>query len=238
MVAHDDSRDRRPTARRNSLASPVSAGHTGRVTVRPAAGGAEVDRAIARPGGRLSEGDLSLRPISTGDVEGLVEAISGDESISRWTRIPWPYTHRHAAEFVATSGRGWANGTDAPCLIVHAESDRVVGGIGLHRIGAPPVARSSFLPDEVGYWLALDARGQGLATRALLLFSRWALRDLGRPFLNLQTRAGNDASQRVARRVGYRFVEKVPATEVDDDTHDHNRFVLTIGDIAQVEVRR
>jgi len=200
------------------------------VTVRRAVG--RVGRAIVLPGGRLVEGDLTLRPVATGDVDGLVRAISADESISLWTRIPWPYTHREGAEFVATSGRGWANGTDAPCVIVRADRSGILGGIGLHRIGAAPTGRSSFLPDEVGYWLAPDARGQGVATRALRIFSRWALCDLGRPILNLQTRVGNDASQRVARRAGYRFVEKVPATDVDDDTRDHDRFVLTIGDLG------
>jgi len=102
---------------------------------------------------------------------------------------------------------------------------------GHPRIAAVPVARSSFLPDEVGYWLAPDARGRGVAMRALRMLTRWAILDLVRPVLNLQTNVGNDASWRLALFVGYRFVGRVCAAEVDDAS-DHDRFVITAADLA------
>ncbi len=204
------------------------------VTPVPSAGD-EVTRSadprLCLPGGRLRDGDISVRAVASGDVEGIHGAISSDESISRWTRIPWPYSLRHAEEFVAGSDRGWATGSDAPCVIVADDDESILGGIGLHRIGAAPTARSSYLPDEVGYWLAIEARGRGIATRALTIFTRWALVDLGRPFLNLQTKAGNVASQHLASRVGYRFVGSVRATEVDDDSSDHDRYVISAADL-------
>ncbi len=186
----------------------------------------------AWPDGGLAGGSVLLRPAVKADASELHEVIHGDDSIAPWTRIPWPYTREHAAAFVGLSERGWRSGTDAACVIVDPDSLRIVGGVGLHRIGAAPAARSSYLPDEVGYWLATGARGRGLATRALGLLSRWAIRELGRPQLNLQTRAGNEASCRVAARAGYRFVRRVSATEVDDDPHDHDRFVLTPADLV------
>lgn len=185
------------------------------------------------PRGRLRGGDVYVRAVAAGDAAAIHAAISSDESISRWTRIPWPYSREHAEEFVAGAERGWDTGRDAPCVIVEEDSGRIVGGIGLHRIGAAPVARSSYLPDEVGYWLTTESRGRGIATRALTIFTRWALVDLGRPFLNLQTKAGNDASQRVALRAGYRFVGSVRATEVDDDTSDHDRYVISAADLER-----
>lgn len=194
--------------------------------------GSRSSRALALPGGRLADGMVVLRPVTRADAAELYEVIHRDDSVASWTRIPWPYTREHAAAFVGLSERGWRSGTDAACVIVDPDSRRIVGGVGLHRIGAAPVARSSYLPDEVGYWLATCVRGRGLATRALGLLSRWATRELGRPQLNLQTRAGNDASCRVAGRAGYRFVGRVSATEVDDDAHDHDRFVLTPSDLA------
>lgn len=197
-----------------------------------AAGYPGSSRSPGLPGGRLADGGVVVRPVVKEDASELYEAIHGDASISPWTRIPWPYTREHAAAFVGLSERGWRSGTDASCVIVDPDSRRIVGGIGLHRIGAAPVARSSYLPDEVGYWLATGARGRGLATRALGLLSRWAMCELGRPQLNLQTRAGNDASCRVAGRAGYRFVRRVSAAEVDDDPHDHDRFVLTPADLS------
>ncbi len=194
---------------------------------------AAASSAIALPGGGLRDGELTVRPVGGGDAECLREAISSDESISRWTRIPWPYTLQHAEEFVVTADRGWRTGTDAACVMSDARTARILGAIGLHRIGAAPVARSSFLPDEVGYWVAAGERGRGLATRALSMLTRWAILELGRPFLNLQTKAGNDASQRVALRVGYRFVGRVCAAEVDDDPSDHDRFVISAADLTR-----
>lgn len=57
---------------------------------------------------------------------------------------------------------------------------------------------------SVGYWLLPEARGKGLATRAVRLISRWALRDLGLARLGLSTEPANDASQRVAERSGFK----------------------------------
>ena len=194
--------------------------------------GSRSSRALALPGGRLADGTVVLRPVTRADAAELYDVIHRDASIAPWTRMPWPYTRGHAAAFVGLSERGWRSGSDAACAIVDPDSRRIVGGIGLHRIGAAPVARSSYLPDEVGYWLATRVRGRGLATRALGMFSRWAIRELERPRLNLQTRAGNEASCRVAGRAGYRFVGRVSAAEVDDDPHEHDRFVLTSADLA------
>jgi RimJ/RimL family protein N-acetyltransferase len=48
------------------------------------------------------------------------------------------------------------------------------------------------------------ARGRGVATTALRLASRWALRDLGVARVQLATHVENTASQRVAERAGLR----------------------------------
>jgi RimJ/RimL family protein N-acetyltransferase len=57
---------------------------------------------------------------------------------------------------------------------------------------------------EIGYWVAKAARGRGVATRAVRLVSRWAVRDLGVQRLELMTRVENEGSQRVAVAAGFR----------------------------------
>ena len=56
---------------------------------------------------------------------------------------------------------------------------------------------------EVGYWLALDARGRGHATRAVNLICGWGFEILDLERIELLAATGNPASQRVADRAGF-----------------------------------
>lgn len=55
---------------------------------------------------------------------------------------------------------------------------------------------------EVGYWLFADARGQGLATRAVRAVAREAFAT-GMWRMEAHVRIGNDASERVLERAGF-----------------------------------
>ena len=90
-------------------------------------------------------------------------------------------------------------GATAPYAIVAAQDDqRLMGSISLMRL-AWEHARA-----EVGYWLAPEARGQGHATRALRLITRWGFETLGLERIDLLAATGNPASQHVAERCGYK----------------------------------
>ena len=56
---------------------------------------------------------------------------------------------------------------------------------------------------EIGYHMAPEARGRGLATAALRLLSDWSFRTLPVARLQLTTHVANPASQRVAEKAGY-----------------------------------
>ena len=56
---------------------------------------------------------------------------------------------------------------------------------------------------SVGYWLAPEARGRGVATHAVRLLARWAFAELGLARLELTCGPDNEASQRVAERCGF-----------------------------------
>jgi RimJ/RimL family protein N-acetyltransferase len=57
---------------------------------------------------------------------------------------------------------------------------------------------------EVSYWVAADARGRGVAARAVALLSSWAFETVGLAVVWLCTHRDNAASQQVALRVGFR----------------------------------
>lgn len=55
----------------------------------------------------------------------------------------------------------------------------------------------------VGYWLAPEARGRGVATQAVRVLARWAFAELGLARLELTCSPDNEASQHVAGRCGF-----------------------------------
>jgi len=168
---------------------------------------------------RLDDGVVTLRPPSAADVDAITEACQ-DPEIPRWTRVPSPYTRAHAVDFVERSVRTWDRGSDAPFVIVDAESGALLGAIGVHRFGGEDDG------PEVGYWVERGARGRGIATRALRLVSDWVCRDVG-VRLMLQADVRNTASRRVAENARFRYVREAKAPEGCGDCETMAVYELT-----------
>jgi RimJ/RimL family protein N-acetyltransferase len=146
----------------------------------------------------LTNGSLVLRPWRLDDVARVMR-ICADPEISRWTRIPSPYTEEHARTWIEQTVRDWDRREgEAAFAVTEAEGDAVVGAIGLRLLREEYGVRGS-----VGYWVAGEARGRGVATDALKLVSRWGLRQLGLRRLELVTDPENTGSQRVAEKAGF-----------------------------------
>ena len=138
----------------------------------------------------LRDGDLVLRPWTEDDVEAIVAGCN-DPEVAWWIpTIPSPYTEQDALAFI----RGEVV-PDADAMAIELNG-RVVGGIGIG-------LNSNDYRATVGYWMAAEARGQGICTRALRLLSRHALDGLELQRVQLITDPDNVASQRVAEKVGY-----------------------------------
>ncbi|MFH8976104.1 GNAT family N-acetyltransferase [Streptomyces sp. NPDC017890] len=107
-----------------------------------------------------------------------------------------------------------AEGRSASFRITDAESGTPLGHIGFNEINQPlKLAR-------VGYWVLPEARGRGVATRALLLVSRWAFTELGLHRLELGHADGHDASCRVAERGGYAYEGTMRGAMWEAGRHD------------------
>jgi RimJ/RimL family protein N-acetyltransferase len=135
----------------------------------------------------LEDDAILLRSYTDEDVPALVAALN-DREISRWTRVPFPYTEEDAREFLRST-------SETAFAVTNKRTGNLLGGIGL-RLPAEGIG-------EVGYWVRREARGRGVATRALLVLSRWALEEKGLARLQLTAEPGNVASQRVAEKAGY-----------------------------------
>ena len=144
----------------------------------------------------LDDGVVRLRPPEPGDVDGVF-AYCDDPDAARFTTIPWPYERRHAAQWIGEATRCWADGVQASFVVVEASTGELVGSIGLVRLDHDAAVA------EVGYLVKREARGRGIAPRALRLVAGWVLGDLGFERLELQTDVRNHASQRVAEKAGF-----------------------------------
>jgi RimJ/RimL family protein N-acetyltransferase len=56
---------------------------------------------------------------------------------------------------------------------------------------------------EIGYWVAREARGRGVASRAVRLVRDWAASALGLTTIEIEAHEDNLGSQAVARAAGF-----------------------------------
>ena len=140
-------------------------------------------------------GGIRLEPLSAKHVDHL-EILARDPEVRRHTYVPSEPTAGFGRRWFETYERGRAERTREGFAIVDAEDGSFLGLAAAVRLDEE--AREA----ELGYILAPEARGRGVATEALrLLTERGFARGLER--LELRIAADNEASRRVAERCGY-----------------------------------
>lgn len=143
---------------------------------------------------------VGLRAMVPADAVAIMEACQDDEII-RWTSIPSPYTLEFAHTFISLAAQWRAEGSSFQFAVINLGDGSFAGTIGLDAVLRPPA--------QVGYWIAPWARRQGFASRALTLVTSWAIRELGVETIELVTKIGNEASERVAGNAGFAFVDEI-----------------------------
>jgi len=138
---------------------------------------------------------LRLEPFADAHLD-EVEAILGDPDILRFTRVPEPPPPGFARGWMERYEAGRRDGTREAFAAVDDESRLV--GLAL----APQIDRDE-RELELGYLVAPDARGRGVATELLRLLTAWAFEEAGALRITLVIDVENAASQRVAERAGY-----------------------------------
>ncbi|HJY45955.1 MAG TPA: GNAT family N-acetyltransferase [Propionibacteriaceae bacterium] len=136
--------------------------------------------------------ELTLRPWTVGDVPALVAAYA-DPSIQRW-HARW-MTLTEANEWVSRVNENWRSETAANWAVT--ERDELVGRMSLRTVDLEDGLAG------IGYWVVPAARGRGIAPRALVAVSDWAIDELGLHRLELEHSTRNQASCRVADKAGY-----------------------------------
>ncbi len=142
----------------------------------------------------LRAGDLLLRPFQPEDADAVFRACQ-DEQIQRWTTVPSPYPRESADWFVGSCADFWA--ADNPTFAcADAATGELLGSFNLHDCDAEE-------GPHVGFWVAPQARGRGVAREVTRRLAKWAFVDLGFSRVRWAAYVGNTPSRRVAESAGF-----------------------------------
>lgn len=166
---------------------------------------------------------LLLRPLAPEDLEMIWPDIS-DPEISRYMAWEAHTDKSQTAEFLRgevarrEEGRGctWAVLKDGEfCGIVS-----LISLVRSHRALRYDKA-------ELAYWLGRRFQGQGIMTEAVHRVMRFAFEDWGLHKLFVSHFVVNDASGRLIRRLGFRYVgEQLEEFQKDGVWHNHKNYEL------------
>jgi GNAT superfamily N-acetyltransferase len=110
----------------------------------------------------LADDVIRLEPIGQEHLDGLA-ALGQDPLVLRNTRVPEPWPEGFERTWVEAYERGRQDGTRDGYAIVDAESGAFLGIAGVVDL------EQGANQGEIGYALVSEARGRGIATRALEL---------------------------------------------------------------------
>ena len=167
----------------------------------------------------IAAGAWQLRPPHPREAEEALAMLAAPLT-PRWNDAPRVVNLDTARQW-CEDGADWSHGEHATFSVLEATTGRLAGNISLFQLD---LERS--LSAAVGYRVAPWARGQGLATTALLAVTGWAFGGLGVERISLPHTVGNHASCRVAEKAGYllegvmRGAWREPdGTRLDDHLH-------------------
>ncbi|RPI91467.1 MAG: N-acetyltransferase [Chloroflexi bacterium] len=144
----------------------------------------------------LVDADILLRPFRFSDSTGLYRAVHESlDELQPW--MSWAtdrYTEMTAREYITIARARWEEHTFYAFAITRGEE--IVGACTLSSI------HSIYRFCNLGYWVRTSCRGQGLAGRAAQLSARFAFENLGLIRVEIVIAVGNQASLRVAEKIG------------------------------------
>jgi [ribosomal protein S5]-alanine N-acetyltransferase len=144
----------------------------------------------------LKSGKIVLRQLEGSDMTRLAELCNNKKV---WDNlrdiIPFPYTEKDAMDFIRQ-----CQAEDPQYNFAIDYDGELAGCIGLVR--QADVYR---LSAEIGYWLGEPYWGKGIATKSVLLLTRYGFRELGLMRIFAGVFESNKASQRVLEKAGYRL---------------------------------
>jgi ribosomal-protein-alanine N-acetyltransferase len=162
--------------------------------------------------GKIKESPIGpgviLRPIAVDDAKALSAAyVAGRRHLEPWepVRPESFFTVEGQTERIDGLLRQAADGSMVPLVMESARDGRIVGAITLSGISLGP-----FCSSYVGYWVAGDQQGRGLASAALERVCEIARDVVGLHRIEASTLIENTTSQRVLKKCGFETIGDAP----------------------------
>jgi len=177
---------------------------------------------------QLTDGAITLRPFRPSDAVTLYQAVR--ESLPEllpW--MPWAYADysvKDSKKWIESCARTWAKGKEYNFAIIDPKDGSILGGCGLNQVRR----RARFA--NLGYWVRSRYTKKGIATAAALLVAHFGFDELGLTRIEIGAATGNNASLRVAEKVGAtrQGIQKRKIT-FRDKVYDRVVFSLTPKDL-------
>jgi RimJ/RimL family protein N-acetyltransferase len=149
------------------------------------------------PGGELTDGVVTLRPLTADDL-GFYAELHVLPDVITTSVPPIRRSDEELRRRCTRAAAGWINGERADLVIVDTATGRPAGEIGLF-YQEPFLAQAM-----VGYSMTPAWRGRGYPTRAAQLLALWAFAETDIARLVAGALPTNLASQRVLEKAGFR----------------------------------
>ena len=157
------------------------------------------------------------------DIAAIAEASRDPETQRRLN--DGPLSEDAQRETVARAERQWATGRGAPFVIAGARDDRPLGLLNLQ-------LREDEEVGNLAVSVFPEARGRGIASRALRLGALWGLRDLGLARVAAEAAVDNHASIRAIEKAGFQREGTLRAhCKTHGERHDCVMFALVARDV-------
>lgn len=147
----------------------------------------------------LRHGPITLRPVHNKDIPKIYEACQ-DPLIPRFTTVPSPYTMTHAQFFVQEQEPArFASKSELIFAVTqgHEAEEEFCGLISFHTVNLGNHAA------ELGYWIALSARGRGIGSTAAKVITEYGFQTMGFKRIEALVDIDNEASKALLRSAGY-----------------------------------
>jgi RimJ/RimL family protein N-acetyltransferase len=144
----------------------------------------------------LTDGVVALRPLEERDAEPFASAFRDDPHLAGAIGVEEEPTEELLRERFAADAHTPPAGA-IQLAVADATTDAFLGTVILHSYNG----RHGRI--EVGFWLARDARGRGLGSRAVTLAVSWAFETLGVARVEMTTLPDNPGALALAASLGF-----------------------------------
>jgi RimJ/RimL family protein N-acetyltransferase len=137
-----------------------------------------------------------LRPFSADDLDALVKFANNPRiSAAMGDNFPFPYALEDGMKWL-----GCVIDKEPVCEFAIATEEHMIGCVGVQ-----PMKDVYSVSAEIGYWVAEPFWGRGIATRAIVAASIYAMETLDHSRIQARVFSSNPASARVLEKAGFEY---------------------------------